>query len=48
MKIAKSVNKLGAKLAYNIFAEIKKLEKQGKKIILSFLTASLFGCNMLL
>ena len=33
MKIAKSVNRLGTELVYNIFAETKKLEKQGKKII---------------
>ena len=33
MKIAKNVNRLGTELVYNIFAETKKLEKQGKKII---------------
>ena len=33
MKIAKSVNRLGTELVYNIFVETKKLEKQGKKII---------------
>lgn len=33
MKIAKSVSRLGTELVYNIFAETKKLEKQGKKII---------------
>ena len=33
MKISKSVNRLGTEAVYNIFAETKKLEKQGKKII---------------
>ena len=33
MKIAKNLNKLGTEAVYNIFAETKKLAKQGKKII---------------
>ena len=33
MKIAKSVDSLGTEAVYNIFAETKKLTKQGKKII---------------
>jgi len=33
MKIAKSVNRLGTEAVYNIFAETKKLIKQGKEII---------------
>ncbi len=33
MKIAKNVSKLGTELVYSIFAKIKKLEKEGKKII---------------
>ena len=33
MKIAKSVNRLGSEAVYSIFAETKKLAKQGKKII---------------
>ena len=31
MKIAKNVNRLGTEAVYNIFAETKKLEHQGKK-----------------
>ena len=33
MKIAKSVNRLGTENAFKVFAEAKKLEKEGKKII---------------
>ena len=33
MKIAKSINRLGTEAVYDIFAETKKLIKQGKKII---------------
>jgi len=33
MKIAKNLNRLGTEAVYNIFAETKKLAKQGKKII---------------
>ena len=33
MKIAKSVDRLGTEAVYDIFAETKKLEQQGKKII---------------
>ena len=33
MKIAKSVDRLGTEAVYNIFAETKKLIKQGKEII---------------
>ena len=33
MKIAKSLNRLGTEEVYNIFAETKKLAKQGKKVI---------------
>ena len=33
MKIARSVNRLGTEAVYSIFAETKKLAKQGKKII---------------
>jgi aspartate/methionine/tyrosine aminotransferase len=33
MKIAKNLNRLGTEAVYNIFAETKKLSKQGKKII---------------
>ena len=33
MKIAKSVDRLGTEAVYNIFAETKKLVRQGKKII---------------
>jgi len=33
MKIAKSVSRLGTEAVYTIFAETKKLEKKGKKII---------------
>ena len=33
MKIAKSVNRLGTEAVYNIFAETKRLTKEGKQII---------------
>ena len=34
MKIAKNVNRLSTEAVYNIFAKTKKLEKQGKKLLI--------------
>ncbi len=33
MKIVKNINRLGTETAFEVFAEAKKLEKEGKEII---------------